>query len=105
MLPPPTTMPTWTPSLWTVATWLAMNAQNAGVHPVLAVAEERLAGQLEEDAAVAQWRRRAVRPGAPGPAHSPSPTSKRTKRRTLMFSPILAMAAVISSPIVWSVSR
>ena len=56
MLPPPTTIPTWTPRPWTSATWRAMNAQNGRVDAVLAVAEQRLAGQLEQDAPVAQRR-------------------------------------------------
>jgi hypothetical protein len=33
MLPPPTTIPTWTPREWTSATWRAMNAQNSGSTP------------------------------------------------------------------------
>ena len=63
---------------------------------------KRLAGQLEQDAAIAQ-RRRPGRRRVVG--HSSSPTSNRTKRRTRMFSPIVAMALVISWPTVWSVSR
>ena len=74
------------------------------IHAILAVAEEGLAGQLQQDALVLD-RRIPIGPGRPGIAHSSSPTSKRTKRRTLMFSPIVAIALVISSPIVWSVSR
>src|SRR6187402_3418751 len=33
MLPPPTTIPTWTPRAWTSATWRAMNLQNSGSTP------------------------------------------------------------------------
>ena len=75
-----------------------------GIDAVLAIAQQGLARQLQQDALVAH-RLVAVHPGDPGLAHSSSPTSKRTKRRTLMFSPIVAIALVISSPIVWSVSR
>ena len=60
MLPPPTTIPTWTPRRWTSPTWRAMNAQNAGSTPYGPVAEERLAGQLEQDPLVADARSRSV---------------------------------------------
>ena len=69
------------------------------IHAVLAIAEEGLAGQLQQDPPIAD-RPVSLGPGRPGVTHSSSPTSKRTKRRTLMFSPIVAIALVISSPIV-----
>ena len=93
MLPPPTTMPIWTPRPWISATWRAMNAQNAGSTPYGAIAEQRLAGQLEQDPAVAQRRRLAE--AALG--HSSSPSAYRVKRRTRMFSPIVAICSVIRS--------
>ena len=59
MLPPPTTMPTWTPRRVDLARpGAAMNAQNAGIDAVRPVAEERLAGQLQQDPPVADRRLR-----------------------------------------------
>ena len=87
------------------ATWLGDERAERRVDAVLAVAEEGLAGQLEQDAPVAERRRPPSSGSPPGVAHSSSPTSKRTKRRTRMFSPIVAIALVMSSPTVWSVSR
>ena len=75
MLPPPTTMPIWTPSRRTSATCSAMNAQNVGIDAVLAVAEERLAGQLEEDPPVAEPPRSSATGSAAGVAHSSSPSA------------------------------
>ncbi len=77
------------------------------VDAVLARAEERLAGELEQDPAVTGAL--IERPGLSGSGgavgHSASPSWKRTKRRTRMFSPMRAMASVTSSPTVISVSR
>ena len=54
MLPPPTTMPTSTPVAWTAADLLRDERAELGIDAVLALAEERLAGELEQDAAVAR---------------------------------------------------
>ena len=107
MLPPPTTIPIWTPSALTWAIWRAIVRQNSGIDPVLAVAEEGLAGQLEQDPPVADRLGPGGRSrnGRPGLAHSSSPSSKRTNRRTRMFSPIVAIASMISSRTETSVSR
>ena len=73
MLPPPTTIPTWTPRRWTSATWRAMNAQNAGSTPYGPIAEEGLAGQLQQDPAVANAAGADVADRRPGVAHRSSP--------------------------------
>ena len=70
------------------------------VDAVLTVPEQRLAGQLEQDPPVAQRR-----DGGGGLGHSSSPSAKRVKRRTRMFSPIVAIFSVIRSRTVRSSSR
>ena len=54
MLPPPTTMPTWTPSAVDLGDLARDERAEGRIHAVLAVAEQRLAGQLEEDPAIAE---------------------------------------------------
>ena len=49
MLPPPTTMPTWTPRPWTSRDLAGDERAERRVDAVLAVAEQGLAGQLEQD--------------------------------------------------------
>ena len=58
-------------------------------------ARQRLPAQFEQDAPVG------------GPRHSGrhSPNRKRAKRRTWMFSPVLAITPLIRSPTVWFGSR
>ena len=53
----------------------AMNAQNAGIDAVRAIAEEGLAGQLEQDPPVAHRRRPPATVVAAGVAHSSSPSA------------------------------
>src|SRR3954447_10470632 len=78
------------------------------VHAVLAVAEERLARQLEEDPPIAQ--RTGARRGGGATAsvaggHISSPSAYRVNRRTRMFSPIVEIFSVMSSRTVRSSSR
>ena len=61
MLPPPTTIPTWTPSAADLGDLAGDERAERRVDAVGAVAEERLAGQLEQDPPVADARRGAVR--------------------------------------------
>ena len=58
MLPPPTTMPTWTPSAVDLGDLAGDERAERRVDAVLAIAEERLAGQLEQDPPVAERLRR-----------------------------------------------
>ena len=107
MLPPPTTMPTSTPRRMDFGNLLGDERAERRVDAVRAVAEQRLAGQLEEDPAVPRARpaRRPGRRPRRGLAHSSSPSAYRVNRRTRMFSPIVAIRSVISSRTVRSSSR
>src|SRR4029079_15843629 len=73
------------------------------VDAVRPVAEQRLAGQLEQDPVVAEPV--AIADGPPGVAHSSSPRAERVRRRTRMFSPILEIASVMRSLTARSSSR
>ena len=54
MLPPPTTIPIWTPSAVDLRDLAGDERADGRVDAVLAIAEQRLAGQLEQDPAIAQ---------------------------------------------------
>ena len=54
MLPPPTTIPTWTPSAMDLGDLAGDERAERRVDAVRAVAEQRLAGQLEQDPLVAE---------------------------------------------------
>ena len=82
MLPPPTTMPTWTPIAWSGRDLLRDERAEGGVHAVLALAQEGLAGELEQDPAVPEpafgggRRRPLARAGlATGVRHISSPSA------------------------------
>ncbi len=96
-------MPTWTPMRVDHRHLARDEGAERGVDTVLALAEQGLAGELEQDPAVAKP---AVGGAAPALArlagrcrlgHSSSPSAKRTKRRTRMFSPIVAILSVTRS--------
>ena len=103
MLPPPTTIPTSTPRARTAATWPAISAQTCGSTPY-GFAQQRLAGQLQQDPAVAWSGAQHRLPGAVV-AHCSSPRAYLVNRRTWMFSPIVATASVTSSRTLRSSSR
>jgi hypothetical protein len=73
------------------------------IDAVRTAAEEGLAGQLEQDPAVA--RRGSRSNGRRAVAHLSSPRAYRLNRRTWMFSPIVAIASVTSSRTLRSSSR
>ena len=60
MLPPPTTIPTWTPRRWTSRDLAGDERAERRIDAVGPVAEERLAGQLEQDPLVAEPVPRSV---------------------------------------------
>ena len=78
-------------------------ADDIEVDPILALAEQRLPAQLEEDSAVLRTLAGAVRGG--GDWSQASLTSKRAKRRTTMFSWSREMVSLTTSSIGVLLSR
>ena len=79
MFPPPTTMPTSTPRRVDLGDLARDERAERRVDAVLAIAQQRLAGQLEQDPVVAEAAVRRAR-GPPSPSatvvgHSSSPSS------------------------------
>ena len=82
MLPPPTTMPIWTPSAVDLGDLAGDERAERRIDAVRAVAEQRLAGQLQQDAPVAE------RP-AIGRSRSPGRRA-RSRSRSQVFSELVA---------------